>query len=35
MAMGGLAGMLGVNLPSVETGIALSPLVFGVVIAFA
>jgi urease accessory protein len=35
MAMGGLAGMLGIDLPSVETGIALSLLVFGVVIAFA
>ena len=35
MAAGGLAGMLGLHLPSVETGVALSLLVFGLVIAFA
>jgi urease accessory protein len=35
MALGGLAGMAGLPLPSVETGIALSVLALGLVIAFA
>jgi urease accessory protein len=35
MAVGGLAGMAGLPLPSVETGIALSVLALGLVIAFA
>jgi urease accessory protein len=35
MAVGGLAGMVGIGLPSVETGIALSVLVLGLVIAMA
>jgi urease accessory protein len=35
MAVGGLAGMAGVPLPHVETGIALSVLALGLAIAFA
>lgn len=35
MALGGAAGVLGVPLPAVETGIGLSALVLGLVVAFA
>ena len=35
MAVGGIAGMLGLYLPAVETGIALSVLALGLAIAFA
>jgi len=35
MAVGGVAGMLGLYLPAVETGIALSVLALGLAIAFA
>ncbi|WP_163848116.1 HupE/UreJ family protein [Pseudooceanicola aestuarii] len=35
MALGGAAGVLGVPLPAVETGIALSGVVLGLLVAFA
>jgi urease accessory protein len=35
MALGGLAGMVGIHLPDVEVGIALSVLALGLAIAFA
>jgi urease accessory protein len=35
MALGGVLGMIGVALPAVETGIALSGVVLGLLIAFA
>ena len=35
MAFGGALGIVGINIPSVETGIALSGVVLGLVVAFA
>lgn len=35
MALGGAAGVLGMPLPAVETGVALSAIVLGVMVAFA
>jgi urease accessory protein len=35
MALGGALGVLGVPLPGVETGIALSGVILGLMVAFA